>query len=271
MKRLSALILISVILLCSCQSNINTNTSSESATTAAESTVSVIEIESEPVAGSVPQSSAASEMVPEPLSYQEYFSKTRKFKSETQSKEYDKYAYYINSEAYIHHKDIRENYLCRQEIDSGKYEAVISDEVSSFCFYKNGTILCVVNKAQIIQYDMEGNKLGLVFEAKEPISNLISSSELIFYFANKTIYRLYIPTQTLDVIYHNDDIVAYKPISNIEIQFEKDNPEWINYYNETNDVEGAMNMPRTFIYYYNAMTGEQHIIPTAYGDFQQNP
>ncbi|SDM94050.1 hypothetical protein SAMN05192585_10821 [Acetanaerobacterium elongatum] len=213
----------------------------------------------------MPQSSAASEVKTKPLSYKEYFSQEREFKTESEPKKYKDYLYFINKNdvSVLYQRELGSDYLCRKNMRSGAVEVILEEPVDSIAV-SDSKLLCIVNSKQIIQIDLEGKNRKVIYEAAESISSLRANAELIFFLRNKTVCRMYRPTQTIDEIYHNNDLADYEPLSNVAIKWEKDNPDWLKYYDKTHDSDNAPNIPRKVSSIYNSLTKEEKIIPPAY-------
>ena len=260
MVKLFAFVLMTVVIFCSCSGY-----TGEVDSVPHQEVSSITEVVSQDP--SLPEASAVSEPVVPAMSYEEYFSEIRKYSGIEKSEQYKDILFFTNNKndyEFLYNESIGENFLCRMGLYSDKYEVIIPQDISDFCFYLNDTLLCIINQTQIVMTDMDGNQLKILYEADNPLSYLFASNELVFFMSNNTIYRIYVPTMTVDEICRNDEMIRFEPVSNVEVIWEKDNPEWINYFNETQDFVNKPNIPDTIEFYHNAMTGENYQRPFTY-------
>lgn len=150
-------------------------------------------------------------------------------------------------------------------------ELLLPEQVSSI-YNPTKTTYCATVQGQILRFnpDTTGRTVLLDVGGKftDLIMDLFVGDVLIFFRIGNAIYRYHMPSQTLEQIYQDERLTGLMmPLSNVAIWWTQDNPEWLEYYERTGDVDNAPNYLMGFFYIYNVMTGEQKEI-TVEKDFK---
>lgn len=143
-------------------------------------------------------------------SYKEYFSKAYKFEDTSNQ-------YYPEDTIFYENKDIG-SYLMKEELSTNTHSVVLYENTRSHQLYKD-RIYCIINDNQVVSINLDGMDLKYIYKDDEKISDLYVNDELLFFTKNNSIYRYYIPSETLDLLCTVNNMSYYEPLSNIEVIF----------------------------------------------------
>ena len=112
-------------------------------------------------------------------------------------------------------------------------------------------LLFLVSGKTLMSCDIYGNNMEKYFEFDKEISSFMSNSEIVFFMADKTVYRLHRQSMKLEEAYFNPEMVNFWVSYSNVIVYSLPNPEWKDEYFDSNP-----NYSDTISYYYNIATKE---------------
>ena len=112
----------------------------------------------------------------------------------------------------------------------------------------------------IYSCNWNGGNVRFVFALPPSISGEIegisANDSVIWFQVGDSVYRLYRPTDTLDFLYSNPDMLWWRPISNYTIEYAVYSEEYLEAKRNGRDPDSMSFYNEEARYYYNSLTGE---------------
>lgn len=266
LKHLEACALsVSILLLCFILTGCNPEaTSSSETSSAAVSQGSVVSSEKEVDAAF---NEEETDISPEEMSYQDYFSKEREWVEVSNPA----YSYNMYDDGTVTRYDVATDPLTGQHNEIhplvvSKGLGYVSDMAEAY-----ETLLFIVDGHDLIQSNESGQNQQLIYKSDGTILDLFATRELIYFLkADHTICRIYRPSGTLDeVVKTEKEISSFRPLSNYSVVWSVDTDEFKAF-----DATGALwedappGLKKSDSYISNSKTGETHEVKESdYDDY----
>ena len=138
-------------------------------------------------------------------------------------------------------------------VDRAAFYAEDGDTV----WYFGDDIFILHKDKEIIKQNALTGEAETIYSDAGTLDDVYLEPEMAYIMKGHTIYRLHIPSRTMEEVFHDELLKDMFPISNNKFRVSLTSPKWLHYLEETGDNENTVGIPELDLYIVDLLTGEK--------------
>lgn len=154
--------------------------------------------------------------------------------------------FYTNDLGFVFYIDEVSGYLYKLDLKTKESVLILQSQVKENIEYGD-RVYCILENNNVVSIKYDGTGLKTLYQNNIAIKNLWTDGEALFFQKGNSICRYHIQSKTLDILVTSENIVYFRPFTNLEVKWTEYTDEWIEYIESDKYVEDSFALYGTYI------------------------